>query len=149
LTGRGGSFADLAQNLRSEFSVVQVEIARRCIAVLAAALFGHSPAAAMADRGNRVAVLLLVLLLKHLPVRDIALGIGWQQKRRSRINTELPVMRWTIFGWLQFHLSRTGEHLLEHRDNRGQIIECEMPTEPANEFQQIILHVGSSLFFVW
>ena len=72
--------------------------------MLAATFLGDSSATAMTNDGNRFAVFLLMLLLKDLPVWNIAFGSGWPQKRRSRIDAELTVMRRAILGRLQFHL---------------------------------------------
>ena len=87
--------------------------------------------------------------MKHLPVIILGLRVRVLCQRHRWIDAELPVLRRTIFCGLQLHLARTAEHLLKNRNNGSQVIECKMPTEPANEFQQIILHVGSSLFCVW
>ena len=92
---------------------------------------------------------MLVLLLKLAPIqgRRFEFRVRALGKWQGRVDQELAVVRRAIRGWFKFYvLAGTREHLLKDRDNGSEIIKSQLGAKPTNEFEEIIFHVGSSLF---
>ena len=133
--GRRCLATDFAEHLRPGFAGVEVEIARRGMAVLAGAFFRHRVIAAL-DHGNKFAGSLDMLSLDLFPVAGVFLRHRRFGERQGRIDPELAVVRRMFFFGLERDvLSRTAEDFLKHRHHRNQIVAGEFAAQPSDKFQ--------------
>ena len=107
-TGGRGLPTDLAEDLGVLLAVVEIEVTSRGVAVSASALFGrHKGAGTALHDGDALAELGFVFFLQLPPVVDRTLWLQVRRlsERQSRVDAELAVVRRTVLGRLQFHLT--------------------------------------------